>query len=172
MPDMTDYLHPPASWNLPPPVIPKEIYPGIIKSYRRQALDRRQSAESTEGSAVLISVVLTDWPASIPEGDSRRLRTLEDGEAIPIDLEEVRLAVRYNITRQGLFFLNRFLERMEIDVQTVNNRLDYETALNKLIGERVAVDVGLIPRGETGDFYNVVNGDPIPYSPAAKAAAE
>ena len=154
MPDPTSLLRPSAASTLPPPVIPADIYPGVIKSYEIGA--------SANGNPLLrLPVGLLDWPQSVEERD--RFQQGPDGEAIPIDLSRKQLRKDFFLTPAAYFRLENFLVAMGFEIQTdAAGNKDYETPVSQLIGQKVGVEVQRILSNRTQEFMNVV-GELVPY---------
>jgi hypothetical protein len=154
MPDPTSLLRPSARSTLPPPVIPPDLYPGVIKSY--------EIASSSNGNPLLrLPVGLLDWPETI--GNEERFQEGPEGEKIPIDLSRKSLRKDFFLTPAAYFRLENFLTAMGFDVQTdAAGNKDYETPVSQLIGQKVGVEVQRILSQRTNEFMNVV-GELIPY---------
>jgi len=154
MSDPTSLLRPSARITLPPPVIPADIYPGVIKSY--------EIASTSNGNPLLrLPVGLLDWPETVPNDD--RFQIGLDGEQIPIDLSRKQLRKDFFLTPAAYFRLENFLTAMGFDIQTdAAGNKDYETPVSQLIGQKVGVEVQRILSNRTNEFLNVV-GELIPY---------
>jgi len=152
--DPTSLLRPSAKSTLPPPVIPADLYPGVIKSY--------EIAQSSNGNPLLrLPVGLLDWPDSISEGD--RFQKTEDGDALPIDLSRKQLRKDFFLTPAAYFRLENFLTAMGFDIETdTDGNKDYETPVSQLIGKKVNVEVQRILNRQN-EFINVV-GELLPYN--------
>ena len=152
--DPTSLLRPSAKSTLPPPVIPADLYPGVIKSY--------EIAQSSNGNPLLrLPVGLLDWPDSISEGD--RFQKTEDGDALPIDLSRKQLWKDFFLTPAAYFRLENFLTAMGFDIETdTDGNKDYETPVSQLIGKKVNVEVQRILNRQN-EFINVV-GELLPYN--------
>lgn len=152
--DPSSLLRPSAKSTLPPPVIPADIYPGVIKTY--------EIAASTNGNPILrMPVGLIDWPDSINESD----RYQDDGEGgkIPIDLSRKQLRKDFFLTPAAYFRLENFLVAMGFDIETdADGNKDYETPVSQLLGKKVNVEVQRILNRQN-EFINVV-GELLPYS--------
>jgi hypothetical protein len=154
MTDISSLLRPSAKNTLPPPVIPADIYPGVIKSY--------EINQSTNGNPLLrLPVGLLDWPATVPEED--RFQKGPDGELIPIDLSRKQLRKDFFLTPAAYFRFENFLVSMgfEIQIDAAGNK-DYETPVSQLIGQKVGVEVQRILSQRTNEFMNVV-GELVPF---------
>ena len=154
MPDPASLLRPSASVTLPPPVIPANIYPGVIKSYEISA--------SANGSPLLrLPVGLLDWAPDIEEKD--RFQHGPDGKEIPIDLSRKQLRKDFFLTDAAYYRLENFLVAMGFEIQTdAAGNKDYETPVSQLIGQKVGVEVQRILSNRTNEFMNVV-GELVPY---------
>jgi len=152
--DPTSLLRPSAKSTLPPPVIPADLYPGVIKSY--------EIAQSSNGNPLLrLPVGLLDWPDSIDESD--RFQKTEDGDALPIDLSRKQLRKDFFLTPAAYFRLENFLTAMGFDIETdAEGNKDYETPVSQLIGKKVNVEVQRILNRQN-EFINVV-GELLPYN--------
>jgi len=152
--DPTSLLRPSAKSTLPPPCIPADLYPGVIKSY--------EIAQSSNGNPLLrLPVGLLDWPDSIIEGD----RVQDDGQggSIPVDLSRKQLRKDFFLTPAAYFRLENFLTAMGFDIETdADGNKDYETPVSQLIGKKVNVEVQRILNRQN-EFINVV-GELLPYS--------
>ena len=74
--DPTSLLRPSARVTLPPPCIPADLYPGVIKSY--------ELAQSSNGNPLLrFPVGLLDWPETVPQED--RMQDDGQGGSIPMN---------------------------------------------------------------------------------------
>ena len=154
MPDPTSLLRPSATQTLPPPVIPPDVYPGVIKSYEISA--------SANGNPLLrLPVGLLDWPDTISQED--RFQKGPEGERIPIDLSRKQLRKDFFLTDAAYYRLEAFLVAMGFEIQTdAAGNKDYETPVSQLIGAKVGVEVQRILSNRTSEFMNVV-GELIPY---------
>lgn len=153
--DPVSALRPSARDTLPPPTIPADVYPGVIKSY--------EITTSTNNNPILrLPVGLLDWPDSVDAG--QRVQHGPEGEAIPIDLSRKQLRKDFFLTPAAYFRLENFLVAMgfEIQVDSAGNK-DYETPVSQLIGKKVGVEVQRILARNTSEFINVV-GELVPYS--------
>ena len=155
MTDVSSLLRPSAKSTLPPPVIPADVYPGIIKSY--------EITSSSNGNPILrLPVGLTDWPDSI--GMDERVQTAEDGSTIPIDLSRKQLRKDFFLTPAAYFRLENFLVSLGFEVATdAEGNKDFETPVTQLIGQKVNVEVQRILSQRTNEFINVV-GELLPPS--------
>lgn len=145
--DMSSLLRPPATSTLPPPVIPSDVYPGLIKTY--------ELASSQNGNPMLrLQVALMDWPPSINKKD--RVQLGPNGEEIPIDLSKKQMRKDFFLTPNAYYRLEQFLEGMGFDVgmDGAGNK-DYETPVSQLIGMQVDVEVQRILSNRTNEFINV-----------------
>lgn len=154
MNDPTSLLRPSARATLPPPVIPADIYPGVIKSY--------EINQSANGNPLLrLPVGLLDWPETIPHED--RFQRGPEGEEIPIDLSRKQLRKDFFLTNAAYFRLENFLVSMGFTIQTdAAGNKDYETPVSQLIGQKVGVEVQRILSQRTNEFINVV-GELVPF---------
>ena len=152
--DPTSLLRPSAKTTLPPPCIPADLYPGVIKSY--------EIAQSSNGNPLLrLPVGLLDWPDSIAEAD--RVQKTEDGDSIPIDLGRKQMRKDFFLTPAAYFRLENFLIAMGFDIETdAEGNKDYETPVSQLIGKKVNVEVQRILNRQN-EFINVV-GELLPYN--------
>jgi len=152
--DPTSLLRPSAKTTLPPPCIPADLYPGVIKSY--------EIAQSSNGNPLLrLPVGLLDWPDSIAEAD--RVQKTEDGDSIPIDLGRKQMRKDFFLTPAAYFRLENFLVAMGFDIETdAEGNKDYETPVSQLIGKKVNVEVQRILNRQN-EFINVV-GELLPYN--------
>lgn len=152
--DPVSALRPSARDTLPPPVIPADIYPGVIKSY--------EITTSTNMNPILrLPVGLLDWPDTI--GQDHRFQIGPEGEQIPIDLSRKQLRKDFFLTPAAYFRLENFLVAMgfEISTDSAGNK-DYETPVSQLIGQKVGVEVQRILARNSSEFINVV-GELVPY---------
>lgn len=157
MTDLSSLLRPTAVSTLPPPVIPADIYPGLIKTY--------ELANSQNGNPMLrLQVAIMDWPPSVAKKD--RVQTGPNGEEIPVDLSKKQMRKDFFLTAAAYYRLEQFLEGMGFDiaVDEAGNK-DYETPVSQLIGAPVMVEVQRILSNRTQEFINVC-GDLLP--PAKK----
>lgn len=152
--DPVSALRPSARDTLPPPVIPADMYPGVIKSY--------EITSSTNNNPILrLPVGLLDWPDTI-ELD-KRFQIGPEGEQIPIDLSRKQLRKDFFLTPAAYFRLENFLTAMGFEIATDSNgNKDYETPVSQLIGQKVGVEVQRILGRNSGEFINVV-GELVPY---------
>jgi len=152
--DPTSLLRPSAKTTLPPPCIPADLYPGVIKSY--------EIAQSSNGNPLLrLPVGLLDWPDSISAED--RVQKTEDGDSIPIDLGRKQMRKDFFLTPAAYFRLENFLVAMGFDIETdAEGNKDYETPVSQLIGKKVNVEVQRILNRQN-EFINVV-GELLPYN--------
>lgn len=153
--DMSSLLRPPAITTLPPPTIPADVYPGLIKTY--------ELASSQNGNPMLrLQVALLDWPPSVNKKD--RIQTGPNGEEIPIDLSRKQMRKDFFLTPTAYYRLEAFLEAMgfEITTDAAGNK-DYETPVSGLIGCKVGVEVQRILSNRTQEFINVC-GELLPPS--------
>jgi len=152
--DPTSLLRPSAKATLPPPCIPADLYPGVIKSY--------EIAQSSNGNPLLrLPVGLLDWPDSISAED--RVQKTEDGDSIPIDLGRKQMRKDFFLTPAAYFRLENFLVAMGFDIETdAEGNKDYETPVSQLIGKKVNVEVQRILNRQN-EFINVV-GELLPYN--------
>src|SRR5215471_11386625 len=133
MTDMSSLLRPPAAQTLPPPVIPANVYPGIIKTY--------ELAQSNNGNPMLrLQVALLDWAEDVPQ--SERFQQGPNGEQIPIDVSRKQLRKDFFLTQAAYYRLENFLSAMgyEVQVDAAGNK-DYETPVTQLVGCKVGVEV-------------------------------
>jgi hypothetical protein len=153
MSDPTSLLRPSARSTLPPPVIPADVYPGVIKSY--------EITNSANGNPLLrLPVGLLDWPETISPED--RLQRGPDGEEIPIDLSRKQLRKDFFLTPAAYFRLENFLISMGFEIKTdAAGNKDYETPVSQLIGQKVGVEVQRILLQRNNEFMNVV-GELVP----------
>lgn len=153
--DPVSALRPSARDTLPPPTIPADLYPGVIKSY--------EITSSTNNNPILrLPVGLLDWPDSV-EAD-KRVQIGPEGEHIPIDLSRKQLRKDFFLTPAAYFRLENFLTAMGFTINTDSNgNKDYETPVSQLIGQKVGVEVQRILARGSGEFINVV-GELVPYS--------
>lgn len=157
MTDISSLLRPPAVTTMAPPVIPPDIYPGLIKTY--------ELATSQNGNPMLrLQVALMDWPPSINKKD--RVQLGPQGEEVPIDLSKKQMRKDFFLTANAYYRLEQFLEGMGFDIQIdgAGNK-DYETPVSQLIGAPVNVEVQRIMSNRTQEFINVC-GELLP--PAKK----
>jgi|SRR5215472_5288550 len=152
--DPVSALRPSARDTLPPPVIPADIYPGVIKSY--------EITTSTNQNPILrLPVGLLDWPDTI--NADNRFQIGPEGEQIPIDLSKKQLRKDFFLTPAAYFRLENFLVAMGFEIQTDSNgNKDYETPVSQLIGQKVGVEVQRILARNSSEFINVV-GELVPY---------
>ena len=69
--DPTSLLRPSAKSTLPPPCIPPDLYPGVIKSY--------ELTQSSGGNPLLrLPVGLLDWPSTISQNE--RVKMMDKGD--------------------------------------------------------------------------------------------
>jgi hypothetical protein len=152
--DPSSLLRPSAKSTLPPPTIPANLYPGVIKSY--------ELAQSNNGNPLLrLPVGLLDWPDSVNEGD----RVQDDGQggSIPIDLSRKQLRKDFFLTPAAYFRLENFLTSMGFEIETDSDgNKDYETPVSQLIGKKVNVEVQRILNRQN-EFINVV-GELLPFT--------
>src|SRR5215469_1962283 len=100
MADPVSALRPSARDTLPPPVIPADIYPGVIKSY--------EITTSTNNNPILrLPVGLLDWPDTIDLDN--RFQIGPEGEQIPIDLSKKQLRKDFFLTPAAYFRLENVL---------------------------------------------------------------
>jgi hypothetical protein len=151
--DPVSALRPSARETLPPPVIPADIYPGVIKSY--------EITMSTNQNPILrLPVGLLDWPETVNK--EYRYQTTPDGEKIPIDLSKKPLRKDFFLTPAAYFRLENFLVAMGFDINTDSaGNKDYETPVSQLIGQKVGVEVQRILARNSNEFINVV-GELVP----------
>jgi hypothetical protein len=130
-----------------PPVIPPDIYPGLIKTY--------ELANSQNGNPMLrFQVALMDWPPSVAKKD--RVQEGPNGEEVPIDLSKKQMRKDFFLTSNAYYRLENFLEAMGFDVETdAAGNKDYETPVSQLIGAKVDVEVQKILSNRTQEFINV-----------------
>lgn len=152
--DPVSALRPSARDTLPPPVIPADIYPGVIKSY--------EITVSTNQNPILrLPVGLLDWPDTI--NVDHRFQIGPEGEQIPIDLSKKQLRKDFFLTPAAYFRLENFLVAMGFEIQTdASGNKDYETPVSQLIGQKVGVEVQRILARNSSEFINVV-GELVPY---------
>ena len=149
--NMSSFLRPPVAETLTV-VLPKEVYPAVIKKY--------EVVEFNGNKRLRLPLGLTDWPDSIPA--SQRVQTVELPDQttveVPIDLSKRQ----YNKDFFAYWAIDNFLEAMglEASVDMAGNK-DYETPLSKLIGMRVAVTIDRIMSRDGSHYLNVV-GDVFP----------
>jgi len=152
--DPTSLLRPSARSTLPPPCIPADLYPGVIKTY--------EIAQSSNGNPLLrLPVGLIGWPPTVSAED----RVQDDGQggSVPIDLERKQLRKDFFLTPAAYFRLENFLTAMGFDIETdAEGNKDYETPVSQLLGRKVNVEVQRI-LSRQGEFINVV-GDLLPFS--------
>jgi len=161
MTDMSSLLRPSAKLTLPPPVIPADIYPGLIKTY--------EAAQSANGNPMLrIQLALTGWPDTVSPSD--RVQIAPDGEEIPIDLSRKQMRKDFFLTDAAYYRYENFLKAMgfEITTDAAGNK-DYETPTTRLMGLAVRVEVQRILSRTTNEFINVV-GELIPAKKNNKTA--
>lgn len=157
MPDFSQLLHPPVESTLPPPVLPEELYPGIISSHP-------EFGENTNKNPYArLQVSITGWPEGVPESD-RYQTDPETGVVAPIDPTRRKMSKDFFLTDAAYYRLDNFLKSMGKDVPVVNGAKDYETPLNNLLGERVLIEVRQIISNRTNEAINV-SGDIYPYRP-------
>jgi|SRR5215831_88350 len=152
--DPTSLLRPSAKSTLPPPAIPADLYPGVIKTY--------EITQSNNGTPLLrLPVGLLDWPSSVAEED--RYQEMEDGTKVPVDLSRKQLRKDFFLTPAAYFRLENFLVSMgfEINTDSEGNK-DYETPVSQLFGRKVNVEVQRILNRQN-EFMNVV-GELLPFT--------
>jgi hypothetical protein len=151
--DPSSLLRPSAKATLPPPVIPPELYPGVIKSY--------ELGQSSNGNPLLrLPVGLLDWPDAV--GPADRVQDDGAGGSIPIDLSRKQMRKDFFLTNAAYFRLENFLTAMGFDIETdAEGNKDYETPVSQLIGRKVYVEVQKILNRQQTEFMNVV-GELLP----------
>lgn len=153
MTDMSSLLRPSAILTMPPPVIPPDFYPGIIKTY--------ELATSQNGNPMLrFQIGLTGWPDSVAKKD--RIQLGPNNEEVAIDLSKKQMRKDFFLTPNAYFRLENFLTAMGFEILTddVGNK-DYETPVSQLVGEKVLVEVQRILSQRTNEFMNVC-GELVP----------
>lgn len=156
MTDLTNYLRPSLRSTLPPAILPRAKYPGIISAdpiiinvgaNLTPAL-RLQLAIDTRGPA-------KGWPPAVSERD--KFQTGPNGEQFPIDLDMVRLRKDFFLTPAAYFRLENFLIAMgfTIEVDSEGNK-NYEDAVNDLNGRTVDMEVEHM-NSRNNELMNVVN---------------
>jgi len=152
--DPSSLLRPSAKSTLPPPVIPADLYPGVIKSY--------ELGQSNNGNPLLrFPVGLLDWPPTVDDSD--KIQDDGQGGTIPIDLSRKQLRKDFFLTPAAYFRLENFLTSMGFDIEVdADGNKDFETPVSQLIGRKVNVEVQRILNRQ-GEFINVV-GELLPYS--------
>ena len=154
MADPVSLLRPSAKATMAPPVIPADIYPGVIKTY--------EINQSANGNPLLrLPVGLIGWPDTIPEEE--RFQVAPDGERIPIDLSRKQLRKDFFLTPAAYFRLENFLVAMGYTIQTdAAGNKDFETPVADLSGRKVGVEVQRILSTRSNEFINVV-GELVPF---------
>ena len=152
MPDFSHLYQRPAGRTPEQKLLPIETYPGIVKSYSLEELNR----QSGKVAGVRVNVALTGWAESIQEED--RMQEGPDGKQTPIDITRRSFrqdfATPDDFTDQSWYYLDEFLRSCGLDTDGGN----YEELFPQLVGQRVLVTVGWYNNQRTGKITNVCQG--------------
>jgi hypothetical protein len=154
VPDFTSYLRPPAASVGRPPVLPAELYSGIIKNW--EVGDNNQN----KTPYVRYHIGLVDWPESVPE--SARTTVGPDHQIYLIDLSKRQFRRDFFLTPDAYYRLTEFLQSCGIEVPLENGVADFESSAPQAVGCRIKVEIQVYTNqrtGEPGNQIGMIFGD-------------
>lgn len=149
MPDFSSLYNRPAGQTPKPPVLPIEVYPGIITKY--------EMLEQTFGQPIpglRVHLRIIGWPEAVPE--SSRSQRSPDGRQIDIDLSKLPFRKDFqtpeDFNDRAWFFFDEFLRSVGLNPESSN----YSDLLPQLVGQRVRVQVQQYMNQRTNEMLNQV----------------
>ena len=153
MPDFSHLYQRPAGLSPKPKALPADLYPGIIRSYSFEEVNR-PSISPDPVPAVRINITPLGWPDSVPPQE----RVIEDGNgaSTPIDLSKKQFrtdfATPVDFTHQSWYYFDEFLKSCGLEPDGRN----YEELISQLPGQQVKFEIQQYLNQRTNEIGNQV----------------